>query len=90
MEPTPKRPKDRPRKDGAPPSSSQAGFSSANLGGTTLLTRTGRGGRVIRVGRGSKGGIRNADPNVPFRFGAFIAHDEICMSNVIFYLILVL
>ena len=45
---TPKRPRGRPRKDGAPPSSSKFGFSSANLGATALPTRIGRGGRVIR------------------------------------------
>ena len=37
MEPTPKRPTGRPRKDGAPPLSSQASSSSANLGATALL-----------------------------------------------------
>ena len=48
VEPTPKRPKGRLKKDKAPPSSSQVGSSSANLGVTTLPTRIGRGGRVIR------------------------------------------
>ena len=64
VEPTHKRPKGRPRKDGAPPSSSQASPSSDQLGATAQLTRTRRGGRVIRGGRGSKGGRRNACSNI--------------------------
>ena len=74
------------RKDGAPLLSSQAGFSSANLGATALPTRIGRGGRIIREGRGSRGGRRNACPNVPTGFRVFIIHDGTCMTNVSFYL----
>ena len=90
VEPTPKRPKGRPRKDGTPPSSSQVGSSSANLGATTLPTRIGRGGRVIRGGRGSRGGRRNAGLNVPTRFRVFIAHAGTCMTNVSLYFIFVI
>ena len=90
VEPTPKRPKGRQKKYRAPPASSQASSSSANLGATTLPTRTGRGGRVIKGGRGSRGGRRNASPNVPIGFIVFIAHDGTCMTNISFYLIFVL
>ena len=90
VELTPKRPKGRPRKYGAPPSLSQASSSLANLSTTTLPTRTERGSRLIRGGRGSRGGRRNVGPNVPIGFRVFIAHDGTCMTNVSFYLIFVL
>ena len=48
VEPTPKRLRGRLRKDGAPPSSSQASSSSANLSDTAMPIRTGRGGRFIK------------------------------------------
>ena len=64
VEPTPKIPKGRLRKDGEPPSSSQVGPSVDQLGAITQQTRTGRGGRVIRGGRGSRVGRRNACSNV--------------------------
>ena len=70
-----KKHKGQPIKYGAPPSLSQASSSSVNLGATTLPTRTGRGGRVIREGRGSKGGRRNVGPNVPIGCGVFITYD---------------
>ena len=90
MEPTPQRPRGRLRKFGAPPSSSQVGSSSANLGATALPTKTGRGGRVITRGRGSRGGRRNVGLNMSIGFGVFIVHDGICMANISFYFIFVL
>ena len=68
VEPTLKRPKGRPRKDWAPPSSNQPGPSSYHLGAINEPTGIGKGGRVIRGGRGSKGGrggIKNASSHVP-------------------------
>ena len=82
VEPTPKRPKGRPRKDEVPPSSSQTSSSSTNLGATALPTIIGRCERVIRGERGSRGGRRNVGLNVPVGFGVFIAHDGTCMTNV--------
>ena len=64
VEPILKRPKGRPRKDGAPPSSSQVGPLLDHLDTITQHTRIGRCGRIIRGGRGSKGGKRNVDSNV--------------------------
>ena len=67
MVPIYKRPRGRPRKDGAQPFSSQAGPLSDHLGAIAQPTKTGRGGRVIKGGRGSKGGRggrRNAGSNV--------------------------
>ena len=93
VEPTPKRPNGRPRKDWAPPSSSQTSPLSDHLGATSEPTRTGRGGRVIKRGRGSRGGRgerKNEGSHVPQEFGVFIAEDGTCMTNVSCYLIFVL
>ena len=52
---------------GTPPSISQVGHSSDQLSIIAQPTRTGRGRRVIRGGRGSiggRGGRRNACSNV--------------------------
>ena len=67
MEPITKRPRGRARKDGAPPSSSQARPSSDHISATAQPSRIRRGGRVIRGGmgfRGGRGGRRNAGSNV--------------------------
>ncbi|KAL2894817.1 Antiviral helicase SKI2 [Bienertia sinuspersici] len=54
VQPAPKRPRGRPKKDGSNPTPTSQPQSDV----TAEPSRTGRGGRVIRGGRGSRGGGR--------------------------------